>query len=250
MSKAKDNKLIEEFYKLYSDIDRTAGLTQAKKKRLERFRNEMAVDFYNISDDNDVSEFSKKYQYSNIPMPNMKVTFGECQTLGMIEELKIITEEKYEIGEHEILLNRIDQDNYYEILLKNQEIFITIVDKVIEGQKLSKDELAYIQEKFFGLIIQSRLDSGCYQLNHTTFFPLASFWVLNRALYEWVLLLSRGLVSINRCKEPTCKRLYIPTARGHDQKYCKNSCKMKSFRKKVLLDKKKYGNKLSNSVTH
>ena len=82
----------------------------------------MAVDFYNlnINSDNDIIEFSRKYQYSNIPMPNIESTFGEMQTLVMIQEggQNLYDKEKgYELREHEVLLHDNKDDGFVETIL-------------------------------------------------------------------------------------------------------------------------------------
>ena len=243
MSKQKKVDIKDEFYEIYSDIDRTAGLPKAKKQRLERLRNQMAVDFYNLKedDDNDISEFAEKYTYRNYQMPNDKGTLGEQWVRLMIGELKnrLYNKDKgYKLKEHEELLDDFKEDQLIRTVLKHHEMFKTIVDNIIDVKKIPPTQIAYIKNKYYGQITQD-FHEGRYRLHQTAVFPLASSWVLERALYEWVMLLSRGMINVNRCEENTCQKLYIPTAKGREQKYCSNACKMRSYRrqsKKVLLD--------------
>ena len=228
MNKQRDNKLIEEFFKLYNDIDRTAGLPQAKKKRLERFRNQMVVDFYNLQFKDANSEMTIKeiIEQNKEPIKVFRDKYILYKGIEIIEMMFGKTVEKTYLE---------SSDHFMCNLIIDHKTFKTIVDKVIDVKEITTEEILHIQKKFYGTIELFNIEESYILFN--TFYTknLGVF----RALYEFVILLSCKTINVKRCEEPTCKRLYIPTARGHDQKYCKNSCKMKSFRrlnKKVLLD--------------
>jgi hypothetical protein len=245
----KQDDIRKKFYELYNDIDRTAGLSKAKRKRLEDFRNQMSVDYYNLKAD---FNFNDETTFWKILHDDQINAFKDKYILYKGRKQKIVFSHLSPESETEIE----DSSFFMYELIKEHKNYKKIVDKIINGKSISEEEKTHIEKKFYGklylfesqprfegeqgvqvYVSQSKSYTGQSRILNV---PTQGNDGIYRALYEFIIILSRKLINVKQCKEPTCKNLYIPTARGHDQKYCSNVCKMRSYRrhnKKPLLDK-------------
>ena len=207
MSKA-EKDIKEIFHELYSYNELFGKHTTNKslQKKLERFRDNMAVDFYNIEwkNNDQVKEFLDRYIYVSSNLDNLYK--ADDISIGVVEGTS-------------------KRNTTRHLLRGEQQYFRAITDKILAGKKLTEEQLKNINYHLLYTFKQVKCLDDCYKIEQSSNVPDEIY----KALYEWVIFLSRGLVKVKRCEE--CGRLYIPTARGHDQKYCKNSCKMKSFRR-------------------
>lgn len=228
MSKAKDREgLKKEFYDLYSDTMRTAGLSEAKRKRLEKFRNEMAVDFYNLKIDSNTNYVGMTIeQVFELYKDQINIFRDKYILYKGIEKLSMnITETitwKMEID---------PSDQFMCKLIIEHKDFKNIVDKAIERKEMTEGELSHIAKNFFGEINQYPSREGGKIILYTMKIKND---ILFRALYEWVMLVSQKLTDVKRCEAPKCDKLFLPEPRGKEQKYCSETCKMRAFRTNKL----------------
>lgn len=218
------NKLYEPegvmkvFQDIYNDKELISHVrNKSLRTKLERLRAEMGVDFYNIDQENfeKFEEFAGKY----IP---------QRAQLGLsLSGISIQLEHSY-VG---LMLGYDHETNEY----KGLNTYKTIVDKVMDGTKLTDDEVRYIQDQYFGQILQKKKQDGAWTLKRTFYF--ASFGVMYRTIYDFVIQVSAGRIDVRRCEAPLayssrkCGKLFLPYPGGHEQRFCSKACKMRSYRK-------------------
>lgn len=215
MRKAKDKDIKTIFYDLYNEniVFGQHTTNQSLQKKLDRFRDNMAVDFYNLvmeSENNEqqIFEFMYKYLLSDKFGQTIEV-FGK-QTNRMVFDWKTL------------------------FLNGNLEMFNTITDKVIAKEELTQEELQVINNWLCGYISQNKKDSGGFILLKQ--YVVVWHFGMIKALYEWIVLVSQGQVDVSRCEAPGCNKLFIPDKRGIKQIYCGATCKKRAFRHRKQLE--------------
>ncbi len=224
------NSLKAIFYEQYKMFGQHTT-NKSLQRKLETLRNNMAVDFYNLKyDKKAISEFANKYAIDNqrLKTDHSDCGIGESFITGFIDT-----------GGDRLIMDAFTGKSNHD----EQKTFRRIVDKIMSNEKLTQSELDHISMQYLGKVEQYQIGNSTeahhWQLGVDSQLISLKNYCIIKAIYEWVILLTRGFVKINRCEEQTCKKLYIPTAKGREQKYCSNACKMKSFRrqnKKSLLN--------------
>lgn len=182
------------------------------QKQIEKFRNRMAVEFFNLTDEDDIKAFGAKYKYD------------------YTQDEKRFNEKLYKLLE--------SQDNSDLFITTLHKEFKGIVSKVLDKQDLSDAEIDTINEVLIdNKIIPIRIKEDEGKTTQMLFpVPKGSWWALARALFEWVVLLSLGEVKLFRCK--VCKKPVIPTPRGRNQMFCSPRCKTRFYRQSKKQESK------------
>jgi len=185
------------FYRLYSNpVLCDNDILKPMQKKIAKFRNEMAIDFYNLTK-KDVPEFAKKY------LPDGAELF-------------------LDIPIDDYLINRLGQSGFKRIL-----------DKILSGESvgewlgsLTKNLLGFIQEDWD----QEK------QRYHLVVVRPENISQILRATCEFLYLLSNDEVEVGRCGAEGCNRLFIPAVRGKAQLFCNNACRVREYRRKKKLE--------------
>ena len=181
------------FYRLYSNpVLCDNDILKPMQKKIAKFRNEMAIDFYNLTK-KDVPEFAKKY------LPDGAELF-------------------LDIPIDDYLINRLGQSG-----------FKIILDKILSGESvgewlgsLTKNLLGFIQEDWD----QEK------QRYHLVVVRPENISQILRATCEFLYLLSNDEVEVERCEAEGCNKIFLPYKPGTKQKYCSTNCRVKSFKHK------------------
>ena len=215
-----DDNIKETFYDLYNDIKEGRyryTTNQSLQKELERFRDNMAVDFYNLQ-----LEFGDQ-KHGLINRRDVKRCKPQIKDFKDRYFLWDVTNKDFDF-KTESLISFLAIDEYLGM-------FRTITDKVIAKEKLTDDELQIINYWLCGKIEQGGNDSSGYVLKKN-YVAFQNFGMI-RALYEWVFLVSRGLADVGRCQAGGCNKLFIPYKPGAiEQIYCSKACKMREYRRR------------------
>ena len=223
MSKQKKDikTIFYEQYKMFGQYTTNKSL----QKELEIIRNNIAVDFYNLKyDKKAISEFADKYAIDNqrLKTDHSDYSMGEMFIKGFIDT-----------GGDVLIMDAFTgKSNHNE-----QKKFRKIVDKIIENEKLEQSELNHISRQYLGKVEQypigkkvNDVEVHHWQLGVDSQLILLKNYCIIKAIYEWVILLSRENIKVCRCKAPECKKLFNPTPRGRNQRYCSNACKVRAYR--------------------
>lgn len=210
----------EIFYDLYRDIEEGRyryTTNQSLQKELERFRDNMAVDFYNLQ-----LEFGdQKHGLRN--RRSVKRCKSQIKDFENRYLLWSVANKDFD--------SKIDSLIFFLGIDEYLGMFRTITDKVIAKEKLTDDELQIINNWLCGKIEQGGNNSSGYVLRKN-YVAFQNFGMI-RALYEWVFLVSRGLSHVGRCQAEECNKLFIPYKPGAiEQIYCSKACKMREYRRR------------------
>jgi len=215
-----DESIKETFYDLYNDIKEGRyryTTNQSLQRDLEHFRDNMAVDFYNLQ-----LEFGDQ-KHGLINRRDMKRYKPLVKAFKDRYLLWSVTNKDFNL-KTESLISFLAIDEYLGM-------FKTITDKVIEKEKLTDHELHIINYWLCGKIEQDGNESSGYILKKN-YVAFQSFGMI-RALYEWIFLVSRGLADVRRCQAGGCNKLFIPYKPGAiEQIYCSKACKMREYRRR------------------
>ena len=181
------------FYRLYSNpVLCDNDILKPMQKKIAKFRNEMAIDFYNLTK-KDVPEFAKKY------LPDGAELF-------------------LDIPIDDYLINRLGQSG-----------FKIILDKILSGESvgewlgsLTKNLLGFIQEDWD----QEK------QRYHLVVVRPENISQILRATCEFLYLLSNDEVEVGRCGADDCAKIFVKNNPGSEQLYCSKACKMREYRRR------------------
>jgi len=135
----------------------------------------------------------------------------------------------YAGGNEKIYIIRKEEGSKLNIYLCEHEFFKTIADKVLVGEGLTKVQLDHVKKRFWGTMRQQEIENGKWILRHSS--SWGNFGI-HRALYDWVIKVSQGLIPIQRCEAKGCKTKEIFLSRGGTKRFCSNACKMRDWRRK------------------
>lgn len=210
MSKPKKD-IKEIFHELYSYKQFGKHTTnKSLQKKIEKFRNQMAVDFYNLDRKNDdqIEKFSDKYVYKS-PTATERIgppedpkakTWAEITTRDLLKH----EQHKFKITTNKAITGRIEDITESELERINYYIFHTF--KLVERIDHYK-----IQQSYF---------TSCE---------------IYKGLYEWVILVSQGRVDVGRCEAEDCEKIFVKNNPGSEQLYCSKACKMREYRRRQGL---------------
>ena len=119
-------------------------------------------------------------------------------------------------------------------LTQEQLIYRAVVDKLIRGEELSKDEIHHISMRINDVALQvSKYKDDWY----FSLLPVGKTITEGalRVAYQWVFLLRHGYAKVKRCALKGCTNIFIVRSAGHTKRFCTEACKAKSYRRRKKL---------------
>ena len=182
------------FYRLYSNpVLSDNDISKPMQKKIAKFRNEMAVDFYNLTK-KDVPEFAKKY---------------------LPDGVELFLDKPIE----EYLFNDLGQSG-----------FKIVLDQVLAGEHITDEGIKYIEHNLYGFIHQV-WDQEAQRWHMEAYKPEQISQIL-RATCEFLYLLSNDEVEVGRCGADDCAKIFVKNNPGSEQLYCSKACKMREYRRR------------------
>jgi len=182
------------FYRLYSNpVLSDNDISKPMQKKIAKFRNEMAVDFYNLTK-KDVPEFAKKY---------------------LPDGVELFLDKPIE----EYLFNDLGQSG-----------FKIVLDQVLAGEHITDEGIKYIEHNLYGFIHQV-WDQEAQRWHMEAYKPEQISQIL-RATCEFLYLLSNDEVEVGRCGADDCTKIFVKNNPGSEQLYCSKTCKMREYRRR------------------
>jgi hypothetical protein len=189
---------------------------QSLQKKMERFRDRLAVDFYNLKPEEkkQIKDFANKY------LPDVWVYFQKVP-------IECLMNWNWKLSRTDDFYSSIKD----YMVDQGQKRFKEITDKVIAGSELTDNELKLVnrcvlnpfgQKSYF----DPKSDSDRYEIAQS-YMTMTSIYALEKALYEWVILVSQRDVDVGWCR--VCRKLFLKNNPGSEQIYCSNACKMKEY---------------------
>ena len=213
----KDDLDREAIQHLVSEIERQARLyDQAKKKQNQAFIGkfksigDLAVTFYNAETDAQMVDFIKKI---------------EDDPSDLVKALWRMDGYDYDV-DGEDYTDKIQQ------LKDSQKIFREMLDRVLAGDILDEKQIKYIGYILTPLIQYVSSSDGLIlqELPFDTQNYVAT-------LYKFVIqVANKNTILPKRCEVPGCNKLFIPTPRGRDQRYCGDACRMRDYRRRKKIE--------------
>lgn len=256
MSKVSQNKvepsqnkgIKKTFYDQYNDkLFGQHTTNQSLQKKLERFRNNMAVDFYNLLLDLQLGNDGTLTSDNWVKCKEKLIDYAD----------KYVQWDQFGNEPIDFFGDHVDSRVQFVLKCAMGSIYLlkfkTITDKVLASEMLSEAELAHLNKWVCGQITQRQIydfsdvsvekalkDISLIQGIPTDRYMLkkeynrSENYGMVKACLEWVVLVSQGTVDVGRCEAEDCNKLFIPEPRGKKQKYCSETCKKRAFRTKKL----------------
>ena len=243
------NKGIKKtFYDQYNDkLFGQHTTNQSLQKKLERFRNNMAVDFYNLLLDLQLGNDGTLTSDNWVKCKEKLIDYAD----------KYVQWDQFGNEPIDFFGDHVDSRVQFVLKCAMGSIYLlkfkTITDKVLASEMLSEAELAHLNKWVCGQITQRQIydfsdvsvekalkDISLIQGIPTDRYMLkkeynrSENYGMVKACLEWVVLVSQGTVDVGRCEAEDCNKLFIPEPRGKKQKYCSETCKKRAFRTKKL----------------
>lgn len=212
--------LLKKFAEIYNDSQIIAHVNnKSLRAKLERLRAEMGVDFYNIDrEPENFEKFASKYMLDSKPI-KLHDKDGTVRTLSF---------SMAEVNTGLMLGYDQESEEY-----KGYNTFKSIVDKMMNSDRLNEEELSHVNTHYRGRVDQKPTNTGKWILISSFYFGTSG--VIYRAIYDFVIQLSMGRIQVKRCNAPLpykpgeCKRLFLPYR--PDQRFCSTACRMRTYRK-------------------
>ena len=241
----------KKFYDLYNDkLFGQHTTNQSLQKKLDRFRDNMAVDFYNLLLDlqlgNDGTLTSDNWVKGKEKLIDYADKYVQWDQFG---------NESFEFfGDH------VDSRVQFVLKCAMGSMYLLnfkyITDKVLANEILSEAELAHLNKWVCGQITQRQIydfsdvsvekalkDISLIQGIPTDRYMLkkeynrSENYGMVKACLEWVVLVSQGTVDVGRCEAEDCNKLFIPYKPGAiKQIYCSKVCKMREYRRRLTTE--------------
>ena len=205
----------KEVYELYRDTTLSEKIpSKAKRRRLKQFVSHMAVDFYNLEcTEEQIRAYASEYMLWDMnlsPEPMPDLTLAELNTLMLFQ----LEENGRNINEH--------------------EIFCSIVDRLLAGQKLTEEQFEHAKRRYHGKMWQAEnQQTGTWRIHHEHYLWKFMNYPIYRVLYEWLIELSRGKVEVGRCAAEDCKNIFVPYKSGKGQRFCSGRCRSRMHKRKM-----------------
>jgi len=237
----------KKFYDLYNDkLFGQHTTNQSLQKKLDRFRDNMAVDFYNLLLDlqlgNDGTLTSDNWVKGKEKLIDYADKYVQWDQFG---------NESFEFfGDH------VDSRVQFVLKCAMGSMYLLnfkyITDKVLANEILSEAELAHLNKWVCGQITQRQIhdfsevniDKIHANISLAQGIPTDRYMLekeynrsenygMVKACLEWVVLVSQGTVDVGRCEAEDCNKLFIPYKPGAiKQIYCSKVCKMREYRRR------------------
>lgn len=172
-------------------------------KEIERYRNQVAVDLYNY--DFETQEQREQF-WNKYEIPPIHASYRTPEVKEQIIQ-----------GERNLI---VVEQPYYR----------TIVDKAINGERITEDELKRINERVYGWIYQEQDEKSGRCVLIESFY--AGFEGILRAAYEWVYRVSNRSVEVGRCAAEDCHNIFVPYKSGREQQFCSDRCYKRTYMRK------------------
>ena len=209
--------IMKKFADIYNDGQIIEHITnKSLRAKLVRLRNQMGVDFYNIDRESEnFKNFASKYMLNN-------------QLITLVDEDGTERTLTWSMGEiHAGVMLGYDQETEED---KGLIIFKSIVDKILNGTQLTKEEMNHVNTRYCGWVSQKQQENGKWILRRSFYF--GPYGIIYRGIYDFVIQVSTGRINIARCEAQGCKRIFLPRSGGHTQRFCRNACKMRAYRRR------------------
>ena len=215
--------IMKEFADIYNDGQIIEHIPRKTlRAKLVRLRNQMGVDFYNIDrEPENFKNFAGKYMLNNQPI-TLVDNDGTERTLP------------WSMGEIDagLMLGYEQRTEKNEGLI----IFKSIVDKILDGEKLTEKEVSHVNTRYCGKVSQRRQKNGKWILSRSFYF--GPHGIIYRGIYDFVIQVSNGSIQVKKCRAPLpyksseCGRLFLPYPGGYEQQFCSKACRMRVYRRK------------------
>jgi hypothetical protein len=221
-----DKGIMRTFYDLYNEkIFGQHTTNQSLQKKLDRFRDNMAVDFYNLILETEKDTELIKGVWNRARWKNHKKMVIDYANKYLLYNQT--GEKPYSFFGDQVDHKVFEFMGFMENGLQ-LGLFKTITDKAISGLEFDENELKVIKNWLLGDFEQGKNNDGRFVLSRI-YMPFNNFGMI-RALYEWVYLVSSGAVDVKVCEAGGCNKLFLPDGRGKEQIYCGATCKKRAFR--------------------
>jgi hypothetical protein len=216
---SKSEKDIKEIFHEMYDYKQFGKHTtnQSLQKKIERHRNQLCVDFYNLDpkDTKQIEAFSDKY----VHIPDILIArFGNS------------TGVHFDAPETPLDITRAVSTTR-GLIRHEQRDFRVITDKILAGnvKEITKEELEHINYSIFHTFKLGDIDN--YQLRQSFHEPCEIY----TSLYEWVILVAHRQVDVDRCAAEDCDHLFIPYKSGNRQIFCSSRCRVRQHNKNKYI---------------
>lgn len=207
------------------------------EKKVRQYQNAVGVDFYNLEQSDD----ARKQFYLKYGVGAMFFEESEAERYKLLKQSRDLqntqvwdSDEDAEAGftsdvDRSILANAWS-------LGAEQTYFNPIIDKVTAGGMLSLSQIDKINKRLTGETRQIRI-TGTERWKLTRDLSLYRRPLDNifRAAYEWLLLVSQGVIVVGKCAAQDCDNVFIPYNSGKGQRFCSARCRSRIHKRRKMV---------------